>query len=298
MAARRYRLNHDHCYSGGMKVVVVYNPKSDSALQKDALHDFFKKAAITVEKFIDVTDDFEQSIQPYINHKEIVVVGYGGDGTLNSVARQLKNTQTLFAPLPGGTLNHFTKDLGVPQDLAEAIDSLKDAEPHSIDIAEVNDVVFINNSSIGIYPSSLAERSKMESRLGKWPAAVVAIIAALVKFRVYTVTINDVAYRTPFIFIGNNFYDVDSLMERKALNKGLLSVYMIEATKRRVLLKLLLYALIGRAAEAAEFKSAQTTAITIEVNRPRIRVSLDGEHKRLTTPLHYIIDPGSIRALY
>lgn len=281
-----------------MKVVIVYNPKSGSALQQDELRAYFENVAITVEKFIDITDNFEQSIQPYINQTKIVVVGYGGDGTLSSIVRQLRNTQTLFAPLPGGTLNHFTKDLGISQDLAEAIHSLTTAKTHSIDVAEVNDVIFINNSSIGIYPSSLAERSKIESRLGKWPAAVIAVVSALVTFRVYTVTINDIVYKTPFIFIGNNFYNIDSLMERKSLSEGLLSVYMVDSPKRRTLLKLLFYALIGRTTQAAEFKSATTNDITIEINRPKVRVSFDGEHKKLTTPLHYSIDPKSIQALY
>ena len=40
----------------------------------------------------------------------------GGDGTIASAANALLGSQCELAVLPGGTLNHFARDLGLPRD--------------------------------------------------------------------------------------------------------------------------------------------------------------------------------------
>ncbi len=44
-----------------------------------------------------------------------LVLAAGGDGTLGEVANGLAGTETVLAPLPGGTANSFTKELGLPR---------------------------------------------------------------------------------------------------------------------------------------------------------------------------------------
>lgn len=280
-----------------MKVVVVYNPKSGSAQPRSVLTRLFKQADIKVEGFIDVTKNFDMSITKYKNQSNIVVVGYGGDGTLSSIASQLVGTHAVFAPLPGGTLNHFTKDLGIDQDLKAAINRLTTAKIRMVDTARVNGRLFLNNSSIGLYPSSLTERSRIESSLGKWPAAIYASIRAFVRFKLYTVTIAHKTYKTPFIFVGNNRYDVESFMARKSITNGVLNVHMITTTQRRALLKIAVLAIIGRAKQAEEFKTFETNDLTIHIKKHAVRVSYDGEHAKLSTPIHYEIQKKSLRVL-
>jgi diacylglycerol kinase family enzyme len=77
----------------------------------------------------------------------------GGDGTVSTVASALVNTDKAFGVLPLGTLNHFAKDLGLPQDLEAAARSLLTGSTARVDAAEVNGRVFVNNSGLGIYPS-------------------------------------------------------------------------------------------------------------------------------------------------
>ena len=45
--------------------------------------------------------------------EERVIVACGGDGTVNAVAQHLAGTDGVLGVLPGGTLNHFARDLGV-----------------------------------------------------------------------------------------------------------------------------------------------------------------------------------------
>ena len=45
-----------------------------------------------------------------------VVIGYGGDGTLNEVATGIAGTDTALGVLPGGSTNVFARTLGMPND--------------------------------------------------------------------------------------------------------------------------------------------------------------------------------------
>ena len=45
-----------------------------------------------------------------------VVIGFGGDGTLNEVATGVAGTETAIGILPGGSTNVFARTLGMPND--------------------------------------------------------------------------------------------------------------------------------------------------------------------------------------
>src|SRR5690348_14180700 len=81
----------------------------------------------------------------------LLIVG-GGDGTIGSAASALAGTETRLGILPLGTLNHFARDLGLPTDLGEAAKVIAVAKERRIDVAEMNERTFINNSAIGLYP--------------------------------------------------------------------------------------------------------------------------------------------------
>ena len=55
-----------------------------------------------------------------------VVIGFGGDGTLNEVATGIAGTDTALGVLPGGSTNVFARTLGLPNDPVAAVDQLAD----------------------------------------------------------------------------------------------------------------------------------------------------------------------------
>lgn len=67
---------------------------------------------------------------------ELVLVA-GGDGTVRAVCSTLAGTGLPIAILPIGTGNLLARNLGVPMDLAEALDSAFEATPRTIDIIEL-----------------------------------------------------------------------------------------------------------------------------------------------------------------
>ena len=114
-----------------------------------------------------------------------IVVAGGGDGTINAVASVLVGSGTPFGVLPLGTLNHFAKDMGIPLDLDAGGGQRRAAGCRKqVDVGEVNGRIFLNNSSLGLYPDIVRDREKQQRRLGrgKWLAALWATLGALRRY--------------------------------------------------------------------------------------------------------------------
>jgi diacylglycerol kinase family enzyme len=235
---------------------------------------------------------------------QIVVAG-GGDGTVNAVATELVGTDKTLGVLPLGTLNHFAKDLNIPLDLAGAARNLIAGEAVKVDVGEVNERIFINNSSLGLYPSIVRHREKQQERLGrgKWFAAAWATLEVFRRYPLFSVRLSaggqEFRRRTPFVFIGNNEYQMDTfnLGARSCLDAGQLSLHLTRDIGRWGLLRLATSALFGRLRESKDFDALCTKEVWIETRRTRLRVATDGEVNLMRSPLHYRVRPGALRVI-
>lgn len=282
-----------------MKVVIVYNPRSGQGYGRSTLRKTFAKHGIEIEAFIKIEDGYETKVKKHIK-KGTVIAAIGGDGTLSSVAALLINTPATFAPLAGGTLNHFTKDLGVSQELDTAVENLKKAKARKIDVAKVNNTIFLNNSSIGLYPSSLRVREDLEKeKVAKWPAAILASIQAFVRYRTLTVTVEGETFQTPFLFVGNNDYHLTDPAAggRTHLDSGKLSVYAIATGERWKLLRLFRHAITGDLRKNEELRIWHATTLTVKTKKSYVHISRDGELERTASPLQYEILAQSLQVL-
>ena len=236
---------------------------------------------------------------------DVTVVAAGGDGTQSAVAAALAGTETPMGVLAKGTLNHFAKDLGVPLEVAGAARLIATGRPRAIDVAQVNGRTFVNNSSIGMYPQVVRHRDQVRERLGhgKWYAMLQAIIAIFRRFPLVRLrlTVNGETWerKIPFVFVGNNQYEIDSLSlgKRATLERGDLCVYFPNRTGRSGMLRLALRALVGRLRQDRDFNALCATELWIETPRRAISVSADGEVERMTPPLHYRILPKALRVV-
>src|SRR5581483_340932 len=212
------------------------------------------------------------------------VIAGGGDGTINAVASTLVGTDKMLGILPLGTLNHLAKDLHIPLDLEAAVRTIVAGHSIRIDVGEVNGHIFLNNSGLGLYPSIVDQREKGQ-RLGygKWPAFFRAVLTVLRRYPFLAVRLsaNGQAFvgRTPFVFIGNNEYEIESLNlgARACLDAGQLSLYMTHRIGRLGLVRLALRALCGRLRGAKDFVALCSEEIWVETRRRYVRVSIDGE---------------------
>ncbi len=232
------------------------------------------------------------------------IVAVGGDGTLNAVASAVVGTNKRFGVLPLGTLNHFAKDLHIPLDLETAAHIILAGHTIQVDVGEVNGRIFLNNSSLGLYPRLVHEREKQQ-RLGyrKWTAFFWAAISVLRRYPFLAVKLSvegrNLSTRSPLVFIGNNEYEMESLNAgaRSCLHAGRLSLYITRDTGRLGLVRLAWRALFGGLRDEKDFLALCSKEVWIETKHRRLRVAMDGEVTVMQPPLHYRIRPLSLRVL-
>jgi diacylglycerol kinase family enzyme len=232
-------------------------------------------------------------------------VAGGGDGTLNAVASRIVGSQTVFGILPLGTLNHFAKDLGIPLDPHVALAGIPGGRVVAVDVGEVNGKYFLNNSSLGLYPDIVHDRTRQQRRLGrgKWIAFMWAVWGALRSSPFLTVRLivngESAPHRTPFVFIGNNAYRMEGFQigSRAGLTDGVLSVYVAEGARRWHLVVLGLRALFGRLRQAREFREYRAPELKVETRHRRMRVATDGEVREMNSPYLYRIHAGALRVI-
>ena len=248
--------------------------------------------------------DIQRIAKCSVENAELIVAG-GGDGTVSTVAAEVAAAGKTLGVLPLGTLNNFSKDLGIPQDIPDAVRTIATGEIKLIDLAEVNGRIFINNSSIGLYPKIVLRRDEQQRRLGrgKWYAAFWAAlqIFRLSPFLKVRIELDGKTFlrKTPFVFVGNNEYEMDlyNIGRREALDEGSLSVYFLHRSGRWGVILLLFHTLFGRLRQWKDFEEVNTREITIQTRRKRIAVALDGEVRVMETPLEYRTRPKALKVI-
>ncbi len=233
------------------------------------------------------------------------VIAAGGDGTVSAVASALAGGTIPMAVLPLGTLNHFAKDLRMPLELAEAAQAIAAGHVTRVDVGELNGRVFVNNSSIGLYPETVIrrDRDRKQTGRGKWSAMFRAALRVLRRFPLLKARIvtehGTLSARTPLVFIGNNAYTINvlELGERARLDRGQLSLYMVKATSRLKMFWVMVRAILQRLDAVADFEAHDIREAIIRTGHRRVQVAIDGEVELMSPPLYYRSRPGALAVI-
>lgn len=264
----------------------------------------FDRAGLTIDLVLLDGCDMQDAVAKRA-HLPVVVVG-GGDGTIGCAAGDVRKGKAALGILPLGTRNHLARELGIPLDLEAAARLIARGETRQIDVARVNDHLFINNASIGLYPAMVREREEEQEAHGlpKWIAAIPASWTALKRLRHHTLRLRTPAttreVRTPMLFVGNNHYSLAAgrIGQRNALNDGLLSVFALTSHSRAALIGFALRAAVGKVKRQEDFAAiGDVPELTVTGRSDHVDIALDGEVRTLSLPLHFRIDPGALTVI-
>jgi diacylglycerol kinase family enzyme len=253
-------------------VPVLVNPRSGGGFSDDdarRLAQLFGKAGAQAEVHpTHSPKEMRRLAEQLVAARAPLIVGGGGDGTVNAIASVVAGTETALGVLPLGTLNHFARDLGIPLTLDAAVETVVRGKRRPVDVADVNGRVFVNNSSIGLYPAMVHKREKLRRRLGrgKWPAMLWAM--------------HTVLRSHPFLDLT---LELDGAAQQR------------QGRLRLVLLAL--RALVGRLHQARDFEAGITRELRIDSRHKRVLVATDGEVAALDMPLQYRIRPGALQVI-
>lgn len=254
-------------------------------------------------KGADLRAGAERALERVTRGELDAVVASGGDGSIRTVAGVFAGSGVPLGIIPLGTLNHFAKDLGIPISVDEAVAVIAAGETRPVDVGEVNGQIFINNSSIGIYPYLVLDRERQRRRQGlsKWPAMIVAGLRAMRHFPIRRLSIraegSEEPYRSPCVFVGNNKYGLTglSLGRRERLDEGRLCLFVAKQQSAMALLGLVMRCILGLLDQDRDLKIAESTELEVGSRHRKLLVALDGEVESIRAPLHYRTRPGALR---
>lgn len=231
----------------------------------------------------------------------------GGDGTLNSVASLLleNNSDTSLAVLPGGTFNHFAKDLGISLDFKEALETAFSGATTCIDAAFANDTLFLNNASIGFYPRAVLERERLlrKKKFNKRIAMMFAAVKTMFVFPRKQLHVefgnHKGRYHTPMLFVGNNEYQFTpyEIGNRTSLKNGELFVVLSLCSTFWCMIRFVFELLFFRKRLDTRFLLKKLDAVKVNTRRKKLVIAVDGELKRLKPPIQFRIRPASLNVV-
>ena len=248
--------------------------------------------------------ELEKRLREAIGQGTRRIIVAGGDGTVAMAASLVARTKTELAVLPGGTLNHFAKDHGIPTDLGKAALVAGDGPVVGADIGYVNDGVFLNTSSIGAYVTYVRERERLEKHFGYVIASVIAFVWMLSEIRTFSVTLEvggeKKTYRASLVFIGVGERELKLPILGNRVKNGRRGLHvMIVQGGRPARLFALAIAGITKGSRQAEklpeFDEFLVDSCRIDLTRPTATIGLDGELRRFRTPLDYHIERDALQ---
>lgn len=108
-----------------------------------------------------------------------LVIASGGDGTVTACAEGVAGTGVPLGVIPAGTGNLLARNLGLPLDLARAVEVALSGQVRRVDAGTANGHMFVVMAGIGLDARMLADTSEpLKRRLG-WAAYAISVLRHL-----------------------------------------------------------------------------------------------------------------------
>jgi diacylglycerol kinase family enzyme len=231
------------------------------------------------------------------------VVAVGGDGTLNTVAQAAHAAGCAMGVVPQGTFNYFARTHGIPADPADAVRLLLLAAPAPVQVAGINDRVFLVNASLGLYPELLEDREAYKARFGRsrWVAFVAAcatLLRAQRRLRLHIETGGKVRdMQTLTLFVGNNRLQLQQFGAEPddtlagTPGDGSMAALVLRPIGTLSMIGLMLHGAMGRLGEAAGVERFEFEHLVVRPTLPQgrsgVKVAFDGEVTMMRAPLDF-----------
>ncbi len=229
----------------------------------------------------------------------------GGDGSICAAAQVISGSDVELAVLPGGTLNHFALDHGIPLDPVEAVKVAIGTRTTTVDVGYAGERIFLNTSSIGAYVTFVRMRDRLEHRFGYRFASLIAMLRIFAMMPTVSLDLNVEGvlrhYRTPLVFIGVGERELQLPHIGKPVKNGKrgLHIFVVRSRKRARLL-VVAFEAVARGVETVR-REPEVDAylvdgcVAADLRRPMARIAFDGEIGTMQTPLSYRIERDALR---
>jgi diacylglycerol kinase family enzyme len=244
-------------------------------------------------------DDLLELAEGAIARGAQVIGMAGGDGSQALVATVAARRDIPHVCIPAGTRNHFALDLGLDRDdVVGALDAFTDGVERRIDLACVNDRVFVNNASLGVYAKVVQSEAYRDAKLVTWTDMLPDLLgpgAEAIDLE-FTLADGTNCNEAPLVLVSNNPYELTHLSgagTRERIDTGMLGIVAARVQGSDIS-KLVALELVGQAGRYPGLLSWSAPEFEVRSGAP-VEIGLDGEALVLEAPLRFASMPGALR---
>lgn len=291
--------------SNKKRILFIANPFSGKKKKQDISKQIFSKLdgrRFDIEiKNTDSAGHARQLSRDAVKSRVDVIVAVGGDGTINEVASEMINSDTILGIIPRGSGNGLARHLGIPQTLPRALQLINECHSTKIDTATVNDIPFVSIAGIGFDALVAKEFAKSRQRGFITYFNVIAQHFLKYKPKKYKLIFDDhppLTTRALFVsFANSNQFGYNTTIAPNAkLNDGKLDVCIV---KKPELIEIPLIAnllLLKRIDRSEYVRIVQSKGLTVKRKKNRV-VNIDGEAIKVGKALEVKINPMSLNVI-
>ena len=235
-------------------------------------------------------EDLQQLVRDAVSRGADALAMAGGDGSQAIVAAIAAEHSLPYACVPAGTRNHFAIDLGVDRDdVVGALDALVDGCERTVDLADVNGRVFVNNVSIGIYGDAVQRPEYRDAKLRTLLDTIPKTVGPEGQDEPLRWTDPDGKQRAgrATVLVSNNRYrlaEVGAGM-RPRMDEGVLGIVVVDEPAGPP---------AGGPAPSPPWREWAAPSFAVEAGNG-VAAGIDGEAARLEPPLRFRTRPGALK---
>jgi diacylglycerol kinase family enzyme/membrane-associated phospholipid phosphatase len=262
----------------GSGVVLVINPESGSGTGARVIDEVRKSLPQAEIVEVGNGDDLKEVLRSASRRAEVLAVG-GGDGSVSSAAAVALESGLPLAVFPGGTFNHFAKDIGCDT-IAKTVQAIRRGSAAYVDLVCLNEEhMVINTASIGAYPKFVQRREKLEHKISKPLASVYAMFRTLRREQPIRIKYDNKTLQTSLFFLGNSTYLPSGFApsRRARMDDGLLDVRILETGRRFSRTRILVAVLLGRLVRSPLYHELRVPEFSFTAVDGPTELACDGE---------------------
>lgn len=278
-----------------------YSPESAQAV----------RAALPQAQVLEISagEDLAKALAGAAEEASTTALGiWGGDGSVAAAAGVAAASGLPLVVFPGGTLNHFARDIRVDS-LAAAADAARagqailcdvgcvDLERGDADNPELASMAMLNTASIGLYPDLVRRRERLQGTMGKPLAGLVSGLRTFASANPVQVLIDGVPHRLWTLYIGRGRYYPHDLapLARPVLDDGLLDIRMVSADRRFARARLLWAVFTGTTAASPVTTLRTASVVDVESHGAPLSLAVDGEAMAGVHAAWFSVDTAALR---
>jgi diacylglycerol kinase family enzyme len=245
-------------------------------------------------------DDLRQLAEDAVARGADVIGMAGGDGSQALVGAVASAHGIPHVVVPAGTRNHFALDLGLDRDdVVGALDAYADWVERTIDLAEVNDRVFVNNATLGLYARIVQSPEYRDAKVQTAVEMLPELIgpdAEPLDLR-FTGPDGQAVETAAVILVSNGPYELRHAQgrgSRARIDDGVLGVVTLNLSSAADVQRMLSMQAVGQLDRFDGWREWTTGRFEVD-SGDAIEVGVDGEALTMDPPLVFTTRPGALR---